>query len=204
MPAGFLYLLPLHGEDWLKVGISNDPLRRAREFSRRFHDLFDFDRALLVETETMRDAAAIELDFRRRFADWRAPMPLTLREQAGGHTEWYRGALAPMRAAAEALGEAGYRLHLPAFAWYAAAMARRRPDLGPWARALLADCLHDPDEPLAQPLPPEARQLLEDNVMAFRQFGLEVGDQLPRALQAWYATLPPLPPLPGENGDPGG
>jgi hypothetical protein len=192
MSSGYVYLLPLHGEDWLKVGISTDPLRRAREFSRRFHDLFDFDQALLLETGSPRDAAAVERQLREDFREHRAPMPLVVRTEAGGHTEWYRGAYPAISARVRALEAAGYTLHAPARSWYGAALQARRGELHDWASTLLRQHLHDPDAPLAEPLPADAAALLADTVAAYRHFGVGVGEHLPEALRPWYRALPPL------------
>ncbi|MFT3806850.1 GIY-YIG nuclease family protein [Arenimonas sp.] len=183
MAQGYVYLLPLHTEDWLKLGISNDPLRRAREFSRRFHEAFDFDRALLVETESQKDAAAIERRFRKEFAVHRAPMPLTIRLEAGGYTEWYRGAYPSLSTAAMQLGEAGHRLHQPAREWFKQALTSRRNELHDWASEVLRQHGIDPDRPLRDPLPAAAHSLLSDALDAYRHFGVDVSARLPVALR---------------------
>lgn len=192
MASGFVYLLPLHGEDWLKAGISTDPLRRAREFHRRFFELFDFSQALLLETGSPRDAAAVERGLREAFRVHRAPMPLTVRAVAGGHTEWYRGAYPAMSAAVRELETAGYALHAPGQDWFAAALRARRGELHDWSSSLLRQHFFDPDEALAEPLPADAAALLLDNVETYRHFGLGVREHLPAALHAWYDALPPL------------
>jgi hypothetical protein len=194
MASGFVYLFPLHGEDWLKVGISTDPLRRAREFSRRFFDLFDFDRVLLLETGSPRDAAAVERQLRGAFREHRAPMPLTVRTVAGGHTEWYRGAYPALSEALRNLEAAGYTLHGPGREWFAATLHARRDELHDWSSQLLRQHFQDPDATPGEPLPADAAALLLDNVEAYRHFGIGVREQLPAALQAWYDALPPLGP----------
>ena len=190
--AGFVYLLPLHGEDWLKVGISTDPLRRAREFSRRFFDLFDFDQALLLETGSPRDAAAIERELRGAFREHRAPMPMTVRSEAGGQTEWYRGAYPALAQAVATMAASGYVLHAPARPWFSAALQARRGELHDWASTLLRQHLLDPDDARGEALPADAAALLADTVEAYRHFGVGVAAHLPAALQPWYRALPPL------------
>lgn len=86
------YVLPCAYEDLLKFGFSRDPLGRMRSLHRRYFECFDLDRAILVETETVRDARRIELAWRRELTLHNAPAPLVVRRAAGGRTEWYRGA----------------------------------------------------------------------------------------------------------------
>jgi hypothetical protein len=189
MAETYVYLLPLHGEDWLKLGKSCDPLRRAREFSDRFHDEFDFDQAMLVQFDSEREAAATELALRRQFVQHNAPMPLTMRFQAGGHTEWFRGAHAGMAAAITVLESAGHIVHRPARPWFARAMFARRAELHGWASALLREHLVDPDESLPGPLAADVAARLTDALDAYRSFGIAVEDLLPQALHDWPGRL---------------
>src|SRR5699024_4480187 len=55
----------------------------------------------------------LELSLGRALAVHRAAAPLTVREEAGGHTEWYRGAGAQLLAAAGSLRTLGHRVHAP-------------------------------------------------------------------------------------------
>ena len=197
MATGFVYLLPVRGEDWLKLGISTDPLRRARQFSRRFFEVFDFDQAMLLETGSPREAAVLERRFRGSFRPHRAPMPMSVRLEAGGHTEWYRGAYPALAEALRAEQAAGQTLHSPARAWFAETLQQRRGELHDWAGTLLRQYLRDPDEALLEPLPADAEALLLDTVEAYRRFGVGVAGHLPPALLEWYRTLPPLA---AENG----
>ena len=111
MATAYVYMLPMFGEDWLKLGSSGDPLRRAREFSPRFFQLFDFEQALLVETGDRGEAGRVETALRRTLRAHRAPMPLEIRSAAGGHTEWLRGALPALQEAAADLAAQGHELH---------------------------------------------------------------------------------------------
>lgn len=191
MAHAYLYVFPLHAEDWLKVGMSTNPLRRAQEFHRRFYDVFDLSRAFLIETESARDAAALEGRFRDEFSAHRSAMPLSIRQEAGGFTEWYRGAHPALLAAARELASEGFNLIEPSIGWFARALDAERPTLHAWASALLRECLLDPDDALCDPLPQAAAAALRDAVDAFRSLGLDVDEQLPRALQSWYRGLPP-------------
>lgn len=119
----FLYVLCLEGaEDLLKVGLSRDPLARWSAFHPRWFEAFDLERSLLVETETRRDAQALETRLHRALVAHGCPMPMTMRGQAGGETEWFRGAWAEVRRFVAALAEQGYVVHDPAGPWLATAM----------------------------------------------------------------------------------
>lgn len=185
MAEGYVYVLPLRNEDWLKLGMSTDPLRRAREFSRRFFDEFDFDNALLVQFDSVREAGAMEQQLRRRFAQHRAPMPMTIRSEAGGFTEWYRGAHPGLSEAVDLLQAEGHVVHKPARLWFTDAMRSRRAELHGWASALLRENLIDPDVPLPEALPPELAAQLFDAVEAYRSFGISVEGLVPSALEDW-------------------
>lgn len=190
MAGAWLYVLPLHGEDWLKVGVSNDPLRRAREFARRWYNVFDLDRAMLVETERMPDARALERDIRARFAEHRAPMPLHIADAAGGATEWYRGAHAGLAAYVEQQRVAGHSVHVPARPWFASALAPEMPHLHDWVQAVLRDAACDGEDALGLHLRlPQAHvAMLRDALDAFSACGLDPSPHLPDAVAAWHAA----------------
>ena len=190
MSRVFVYVLPLLGDEWLKLGISADPLRRAQDFSRRYYELFDFDAAFLVETEDRRDAGRIELMLRRSLQDHRAPMPLAVRPEAGGHTEWLRGAYPALLGATQQLAAGGYPLHAPARTWFANALGVQQNVLNTWASTALSEYGIEPDAQDPGPLPLPLKALLDDVVGAFHHFGWRVGASLPPALQSWYAGLP--------------
>ena len=88
----FVYVAPCAWEDLLKVGHSRDPLGRLEAFHRRWYETFDPDLAWLVELDRVRDAAGLELSLRRGVAEHNAPAPLTIRREAAGQGEWFRGA----------------------------------------------------------------------------------------------------------------
>ena len=77
--ACYLYVLPCAYEDLLKLGFSRQPLARMQALQPRWFEFFDLDRALLVETDTVREARRLELDFGRRLRAHGAPAPLTVR-----------------------------------------------------------------------------------------------------------------------------
>jgi hypothetical protein len=126
----FLYVLCLDGaEDLLKVGISQHPLARWSAFHPRWFEAFDLEHSLFVETETRRDAQALETRLHRALDAHRCPVPMTMREQAGGATEWYRGAHPVVRGFVEDLATQGYVVHRTAKPWLVAAMRERQDAL---------------------------------------------------------------------------
>jgi hypothetical protein len=126
----FLYVLRLEGaEDLLKVGMSRDPLARWSSFHPRWFEAFDLDRSLLVETETRADARTLETRLHRLLRTHRCPLPLSVRERAGGGTEWYRGAAAAAHAFVDEAGSRGYVVHRAARSWLVAAMRQRQDAL---------------------------------------------------------------------------
>lgn len=89
----WLYILALEGpEDLLKVGLSRRPLPRWAAFHPRWYEAFDLGCSLLVGCETRGDAQRLETSLHRQLRVHGSPMPLTIRPNAAGSTEWYRGA----------------------------------------------------------------------------------------------------------------
>lgn len=177
--ACFVYVAPCAYEDLLKLGFSRDPLDRLRSLHPRYFEVFDLERALLVETETVRDARAIELRLRRALVEHNAPVPLVMREEAGGATEWYRGAYARLDEAVVELGAVGHRIHRPADAWFRAALAARSDLLFAWSLALL------PTDPVDES-DPRARALVADALDACDALGVELDARLPPAVLDWH------------------
>jgi hypothetical protein len=168
----FVYVAACSGpEDILKVGLSHDPVARWSAFHRRWFEEFDLEASVLIEAETRRDAQALETALHRRLLDHNCPAPLTMREQFGGVTEWYRGAWsAALEFAREAEGQ-GHVLHAPAADWIAAAM-RARVDV-------LAGLLDQAKLDLASGLLSSAqRDALRDLVDAHRAFDPELDARL--------------------------
>ncbi len=114
----FVYVLPCRDEDILKVGYSRDPLQRMHALHRRYFQFFDLDRALLLDAERLRDARRVERMFITRFAEYRAPPPLVVRQAAAGETEWFRGVAGPVDELARKIAvDEGLTLHAPLRAW---------------------------------------------------------------------------------------
>ena len=177
----FLYVAPSAYEDQLKLGFSRDPLVRLQSLHPRWFEAFDLDRALLVETETVRDARALELKLRRQLVAHNAPAPLTVRQQAGGHTEWYRGAYEQLRDAVIALEATGHTVHVPARAWFRDALLGRVDLLYGWTEAVLS-----PDELDGLVVHSPAQRVVRDALDACAQLGIELQPLLPERVWRWY------------------
>ncbi|HSD17502.1 MAG TPA: hypothetical protein VLC71_09645 [Thermomonas sp.] len=114
----FLYVLALPGpEDLLKVGISRHPLVRWESFHRRWFRAFDLDCSMLVETDTRAEAQAMETRLHRSLMGHQCPIPLTIRLNAGGFTEWYRGVSSLAEEFVHAREQEGYVVHMRARHW---------------------------------------------------------------------------------------
>lgn len=183
----YLYVLPCAGEDLLKLGFSRHPLRRMQSLHTRYFDFFDLDLAFLVETETVRDARDLELSLGHAIALHSAPVPLLVREEAGGHSEWYRGALAVLQADAAALAGRGYTVHRPLRPWLRRELLRGRDDLFTWASNLLIGLEGEPDW-LDQPQMAALRRHVLDTLDAFAAVDIPVVEGLPDLLGHWYRS----------------
>ena len=177
----YLYVLPCAYEDLLKLGYSRDPLERIQALHPRWYEAFDLDRGLFVETEAVRDARDLELEFRRALVLHNAPAPLAMRVEAAGVTEWYRGAFDQLATAAADLATRGYTLHAPARAWLRDALLARAPLLYAWTEAAL---------------PPESRDLpfgavpvhrvVRDVLDGYAALGIDLAPHLPEPVRHWY------------------
>jgi len=184
--ACHLYVLPCAYEDLLKLGFSRQPLERMQALHPRFFEFFDLDRALLVDTETVRDARRLELELGHTLADHSAPAPLTVRVQAAGHTEWYRGAYARLARSVEELAQRGHTVHAPLRPWLQAQMHARAPALFSWGCSVLERVEGEPDHLDRLPMLHALRQQVIDVLDAHRALGVEVDEHLPDALWQWY------------------
>jgi hypothetical protein len=177
----FVYVLPSTWEDHCKIGFSRDPLSRLQQLHRRWYEFFDIDRALLVETETVRDARDLELELRRPLAQHNAPAPLTVRRQAAGHTEWFRGVAPQLEEAVARLRQRGHVVHAPLRDWLRPALLARSDPLFAWTQAQLSP---DELEGLAGPTP--VQRMVRDTLDAYGALGIEVEPLLPADVWKWY------------------
>lgn len=177
----FLYVAPCAYEDLLKLGFSRDPLQRLQSMHARFFEFFDLGRAMLVATETVRDARMLELALRRRLAEHNAPAPLTARPEAGGASEWYRGAYDILEQAVDALCESGHAVHAPAEPWFRTALQARAPFLYAWTDAALTS-----DERDGRAGATPVQMLVRDALDAYTALRIDLAPWLPPAVLRWY------------------
>jgi T5orf172 domain len=188
--SAFLYVLPCHGEDLLKLGFSRDLLARMQALHPRFYEFFDTESAFAVQTDTVREARALETRLGRALQLHGAPAPLTVTAQAGGHTEWYRGAYAQLHDAASNLHEQGYRLHRPLRPWLRARLQQSAELLYAWTSLL--DPLQLQARGAASRASPAQRRVA-DVLDAYRAEQIDLARWLPQAVLDWHhaASLRP-------------
>lgn len=179
----FLYVLPCHGEDLLKLGFSRDPLARLQQLHPRYFEFFDTELAFAVETETVRDARALETRLGRTLHLHAAPAPLTVPTEAGGATEWYRGAYAALDAAAITLQRDGYRLHRPLRGWIRERLLASAELLYAWT-ALLHPLELEARGPASRAS--RAQRRVADVLDAYRSEGIDLSRWLPAAVIDWH------------------
>ncbi len=180
----FVYVLPCAVEDHLKLGFSRDPLDRFQALHRRYFEVFDLDRAFLIETETVRDARAIELALARSIKLHNAPAPLTVRHEAAGHGEWYRGAYAPLAQAALTLQAQGHTLHQSLRPWLQQALLARRDLLYSWSQAMLT-----PAELDTPAISTPGQGVVRDALDAYVAFGIALEPVLPEEVLRWHRAV---------------
>jgi T5orf172 domain len=154
----FAYVIPCASEDILKIGFSRDPLTRPQTLHPRYFEFFDLDASMLIEADKVRDVRSIERELGGRLEEHRAPAPLVVNTAAGGHTEWYRGALSSTTQFAIAVArERGFRLHRPLRQWLRDELDLRSDVLFEWTHHVYeqlvgANLLGDATVPAAQTL----------------------------------------------------
>ncbi|MEO8748413.1 MAG: GIY-YIG nuclease family protein [Rhodanobacter sp.] len=183
----FVYVLPCRDEDILKVGFSRNPLQRLHALHRRYFEFFDLDRALLVEVERLRDARRIERLMITRFAAYRAPPPLVVRQAAAGETEWFRGVADRVDALArQAAVDEGLILHAPLKRWLRERLDEHSDTLYGYANRML-----DSIEYEVFNLPPDERagctaSALHHLLDAYSAAGLDLPELVPARVLDWY------------------
>jgi hypothetical protein len=184
--ASFVYVLTCLGEDRLKLGMSRDPLARIQTLHPRWFDFFDLDAARLVETDSVREARAIETRLRRALREHNAPAPIVVAGAAGGRTEWFRGALGILESETAALHASGLRLHAPARPWFREALVARGGVLFHWTTQMLEAIEPDFAPPLSSRLPTELERTLRDALDAYDAFGIDPAPLVPDAVLRWW------------------
>jgi len=185
----FVYMLPLRAEELLKLGFSRDPVVRMRSLHPRYFDFFDLERAWIIEADRVREARAIEREFKRRVREHRAPAPLEVRPQAGGETEWYRGARDILQAAASGLIAQGYNVHLGARPWLRAQLLARSSGLFEWSSQMYGQmqvARAEPELVVRDALGSALRAELD----ALTAFDIDIAGAVPDDVGAWYRGAP--------------
>lgn len=178
----YVYVLPCVVEDFLKLGFSRDPAARFDAFHARYFEVFDLRRGWLIEVESEKEARALELKLRRPLAAHRAPAPLTVRWEAGGHTEWLRGAHEHLWDVTQGLLAVGYTVHFPVCTWMHRALLERCDKLYEWG-SLAEPEMDASDEPWASP----ALKKLGNALDACEAVGIDIRPWVSERVVAWHA-----------------
>ena len=143
--------------------------------------------AALVEAETVRDARDLELELRRPLMMHNAPAPLTVRREAAGHTEWFRGASSQLERAVHLLERRGHTVHTPLRTWLRSAFLMHNDRLYAWTQMHLS-----PDELDGSAGPTVAQRVARDALDAYVALEIELEPLLPPEVMRWYrgGTLP--------------
>jgi len=181
--AGYchVYIFPCAWEDHCKIGFSRDPLSRIQALHRRWFEFFDLDHGAVVETETVRDARDLELELRRPLAAHNAPAPLTVRREAAGHTEWFRGGALRLNQTIGLLEKRGHAVHTPLRRWLRPALLARSDRLYSWTQAQLSE---DELDNRAGPTPLQG--MVRDTLDAYAALKIELEPLLPPEVIRWY------------------
>lgn len=175
----YTYIFPCALEDHCKIGFSRDPLGRISSLHRRWYDIFDLDRIVLIEADSVRESRGLELGLRRPLAAHNAPPPSTMRVEAAGLTEWFRGVSDALASSVDSLATEGYRIH-PGRPWLAGELNAQSDRLFEWTLAQLSVDDLDP----AIPTPDRAH--VRDALDAFPALGIELENRLSPDVLAWY------------------
>jgi hypothetical protein len=106
---------------------------------------------------------------------------LTVRPQAGGHSEWLRGARPALLEAVAGLAAGGHPVHAPARPWLQSVLATRAPALYEWALAQLQF-----DDAGTATAGPAIQRLVRDAVDACAALELAIEPLLPPPVLCWY------------------
>ena len=184
----FVYVLPCREQDVLKVGFSREPMQRLHALHRRFAVFFDLQRALLVETDTVQEARAIERTLLRRFAPMRVSAPLAVRELARGGTEWLAGVAPQVETLARSLaGDGGYLIHAPLVRWLRERVLESGDVLYGWSAQLLDAIAYQHFNP-APPGGGDTRpgQALRAALDLLSALDLPLQEMVPQPVSDWY------------------
>ncbi len=175
----YTYVFPCAWEDHCKIGFSRDPLGRISSLHRRWYEVFDLDRIVLIEADSVNESRGLELRLRRPLAAHNAPPPSTMRIEAAGLTEWFRGVSSALASSVDSLKIEGYRIH-PGRPWLARELIARSDRLFEWTLTQLS--VDDLDPVIATPDRAHVRDALE----ALPALGIELENRLSPDVLAWF------------------
>lgn len=188
--ASHVYVLPCQGEDILKLGISRDPLNRLQTLHQRYYEFFDLDRAFLIETDSVEEARALELDLGRQLQQHAAPAPLMVPVTAGGHTEWYRGALRRLLFEADERERLGHVVHRSLRDWLRPRLTERASLLFHWSSRML-ESIELAQASSAGPIESaRLRRTLRNALDAYSALGLDFSGYVPPEVERWHQAQP--------------
>jgi predicted GIY-YIG superfamily endonuclease len=178
-----LYVLPCAYEDFAKLGIATDPMRRMQAFSSRYYEFFDLERGWLAEAESVREARQWETRLKRTLRAHAAPPPLLVPGEAAGHTEWFRGAQPALEGARDDLVQQGFVVHVSLRDWVVRRLREHRELLESGERAATARFGPIDAWPAAVSDPSLSR--LRDALDAYRVLEVDLDDAVSPGLLAW-------------------
>jgi hypothetical protein len=185
----YVYMLPWREQDLLKVGFSREPVTRLRTLHRRFFDVFDLDRGLLLETERVAQARAIERAILSRHAADRSPAPLSVPDEAAGYSEWLRGVCPGVTAM---LRDTAARESLPLHPlrdWLRARFASQSDVLYTWSLRMLEAIEYEAFNAPPEFQKGEAARSLAYTMDACEAVGLPLSRLFPDSVLAWRAGV---------------
>ncbi|TWI04486.1 hypothetical protein IP90_00616 [Luteimonas cucumeris] len=182
----FLYVAPCAYEDIAKVGFARDPLVRLHALHGRFYEFFDLDAGYLIETDSVREARTLETRLHRAIALHNAPAPLVIREQAGGFSEWFRGAGDPLAEQARLLAEEGFVHHASLRPWLRRRLLTQSAALYAWTDKVIADLYQEAENQGVPATSPTLRRVLLDALDAYVALDVDLAPLLPPEVLRWH------------------
>ena len=183
----YVYVLPCRDENLLKIGVSRDPVQRLRTLHPRFFAFFDLDRAVLLETDFVREARAIERQMIGLYSPYQALAPLIVPDSAGGHTEWYRGIVDEVTATLAKISvENGMSLHSPLRTWLRERFQDSASLLHGWSAWMLEAIEYERFNLPAELQSGQHERTLRNVLDCYASLGIDLALALPAAVLRWY------------------
>ncbi len=185
----YVYIAPCRDDNVFKVGFSRNPLERFRTLHPRFFEFFDFERGLLIATDSVREARRLERRLILALKDYQALQPLVVRQTAAGQTEWFRGALADAEAiVAEFESAEGFIIHRPTGAWLREILRERQDLLFAWTTRVLEAIEYETHNRADRGDAATYESALRNTLDAYAAFSIDLAPLLPADANRWYAA----------------